>query len=211
MTTALYIGGAAVERVKSMKLLSVYLTDNLTCSLHTKTKVKSARQWLNFLQRFRKFVLPPQNPDQLLLMYHRHILIRVHDCLVMSWTHHWQQTPSLTGYLPHTISEEGSQNHHRRQSSSTQIIYQTAIRQTTQHSTQTQQAENQFLLASGSWIHCNPVITPSSSLSLMPPLPPLTGHLTDSSETLMDNLFTCFCHFWAYCIFVRALIPLHCC
>ena len=56
----LFINGAEVERVSSVKFLGVHLTDDLTWSLHTNTIVRSARQRLFFLRRLRKFGLPPQ-------------------------------------------------------------------------------------------------------------------------------------------------------
>ncbi|KAI4880470.1 hypothetical protein NFI96_002096 [Prochilodus magdalenae] len=55
----LYINGAEVERVSSVRFLRVHLTDDLTWSLHTNKVVRSARQRLFFLRRLRKFGLPP--------------------------------------------------------------------------------------------------------------------------------------------------------
>ena len=55
----LYINGAEVERVSSVRFLGVHLTDDLTWSLHTNKAVRSARQRLFFLRRLRKFGLPP--------------------------------------------------------------------------------------------------------------------------------------------------------
>ncbi|KAI4889951.1 hypothetical protein NFI96_007815, partial [Prochilodus magdalenae] len=55
----LYINGAEVERVSSVRFLGVHLTDDLSWSLHTNKVVRSARQRLFFLRRLRKFGLPP--------------------------------------------------------------------------------------------------------------------------------------------------------
>ncbi|KAI4902624.1 hypothetical protein NFI96_004127 [Prochilodus magdalenae] len=55
----LYINGAEVERVSSVRYLRVHLTDYLTWSLHTNKVVRSARQRLFFLRRLRKFGVPP--------------------------------------------------------------------------------------------------------------------------------------------------------
>ncbi|KAI4904962.1 hypothetical protein NFI96_002249 [Prochilodus magdalenae] len=55
----LYINGAEVERVSSVRFLGVHLTDDLSWSFHTNKAVRSARQRLFFLRRLRKFGLPP--------------------------------------------------------------------------------------------------------------------------------------------------------
>ncbi|KAI4874335.1 hypothetical protein NFI96_004586 [Prochilodus magdalenae] len=54
----LYINGAEVERVSSVRFLGVHLTDDLSWSFHTNKVVRSARQRLFFLRRLRKFGLP---------------------------------------------------------------------------------------------------------------------------------------------------------
>ncbi|KAI4895176.1 hypothetical protein NFI96_005326 [Prochilodus magdalenae] len=58
----LYINGAEVERVSSVRFLGVHLTDDLSWSLHTNKVVRSAHQRLFFLRRLRKFGLPPDIP-----------------------------------------------------------------------------------------------------------------------------------------------------
>lgn len=86
----LWIGGAAMERVRSITFLHVYLSDNLTLSFDTKTVVKSSCQWLYFPQRLRKFGIPPQ------------ILTNVYKCTIESiikkslseTLSNWIQTPS---------------------------------------------------------------------------------------------------------------------
>ncbi|KAI4891709.1 hypothetical protein NFI96_002854 [Prochilodus magdalenae] len=55
----LYINGAEVERVSSVRFLGVHLTDDLSWSLHTNKVVRSACQRLFFLRRLRKSGLPP--------------------------------------------------------------------------------------------------------------------------------------------------------
>ncbi|KAI4901012.1 hypothetical protein NFI96_010350 [Prochilodus magdalenae] len=55
----LYINGAEVERVSSVRFLGVHLTDDLSWSLHTNKVVRSARQRLFYLRRLRKFGPPP--------------------------------------------------------------------------------------------------------------------------------------------------------
>ncbi|KAI4891326.1 hypothetical protein NFI96_013317, partial [Prochilodus magdalenae] len=55
----LYINGAEVERVSSVRFLGVHLTDDLSWSFHTNKVVRSARQRLFFLRRLRRFGLPP--------------------------------------------------------------------------------------------------------------------------------------------------------
>ncbi|KAI4874028.1 hypothetical protein NFI96_005710 [Prochilodus magdalenae] len=55
----LYINGAKVERVSSVRFLGQHLTDDLSCLLHTNKAVRSACQRLFFLRRLRKFGLPP--------------------------------------------------------------------------------------------------------------------------------------------------------
>ncbi|KAI4894750.1 hypothetical protein NFI96_033825, partial [Prochilodus magdalenae] len=55
----LYINGAEVEMVSSVKFLGVHLTYDLTWSLHTNKVLRSARERLFFLRRLRKFGLPP--------------------------------------------------------------------------------------------------------------------------------------------------------
>eukprot|EP00061_Rhincodon_typus_P004300 g22245.t1 len=52
--TPIYINGAEVERVKSVKILGVTITDNLSWTSRVDTTVKKA-QCLFFLRRLRKF------------------------------------------------------------------------------------------------------------------------------------------------------------
>eukprot|EP00061_Rhincodon_typus_P010975 g35648.t1 len=51
----IYINGAEVEMVKSIKFLGVMITNNLSWSTHIDAKVKKAQQHLYFLRRLRKF------------------------------------------------------------------------------------------------------------------------------------------------------------
>ncbi|KAI4892705.1 hypothetical protein NFI96_013467 [Prochilodus magdalenae] len=55
----LYINGAEVVRVSSVRFLGVHLTDDLSWSLHTSKAVRSVHQPLLFLRRLRKFGLLP--------------------------------------------------------------------------------------------------------------------------------------------------------
>ncbi|KAI4890846.1 hypothetical protein NFI96_032433 [Prochilodus magdalenae] len=55
----LYINGAEMEWVSSVRFLRVHLTDDLTLSLHTNKVVRSACHRLFFLRRLRKFRLLP--------------------------------------------------------------------------------------------------------------------------------------------------------
>ncbi len=50
----LLINGTAVERVSSIKVLGVHITENLNWSTNTTARVKKAKQRLYFLQRLRK-------------------------------------------------------------------------------------------------------------------------------------------------------------
>ncbi|KAI4887084.1 hypothetical protein NFI96_007539, partial [Prochilodus magdalenae] len=56
---SLYINGAEVEMVSSVKFLGVHLTYDLTWSLHINKVLRSARERLFFLRRLRNFGLPP--------------------------------------------------------------------------------------------------------------------------------------------------------
>ena len=122
----LYINGAEVERVSSVRFLGVHLTDDLTWSLHTNKAVRSARQLLFFLCRLRKFGLSPDHPHQLLQMHHREHPHGLHHCLVRqlyclrpqgpeesgedSGVHHRQQTSRPAGHLPVPLPEENPED-----------------------------------------------------------------------------------------------------
>eukprot|EP00061_Rhincodon_typus_P013197 g39417.t1 len=51
----IYINGTEVERVKSIRLLRVTITDNLSETSHVDAMVNKAQQRLFFLRRLRKF------------------------------------------------------------------------------------------------------------------------------------------------------------
>ncbi|KAI4896211.1 hypothetical protein NFI96_008966, partial [Prochilodus magdalenae] len=55
----MYINGAEVERVSSVRFLVIHLTYDLNWSLHTNKVERSARRRIFFLRRLRKFGLPP--------------------------------------------------------------------------------------------------------------------------------------------------------
>ncbi|XP_051881682.1 uncharacterized protein LOC127575722 [Pristis pectinata] len=54
-----YINGAQVERVESVKLLGVNITNSLSWSNHVDAMAKKAHQRLYFLRRIKKFGLSP--------------------------------------------------------------------------------------------------------------------------------------------------------
>eukprot|EP00061_Rhincodon_typus_P004944 g23780.t1 len=51
----IYINGAVVERVDSIKFLGVMITNNLSWTSHVDATVKKAQQRLLFLRQLRKF------------------------------------------------------------------------------------------------------------------------------------------------------------
>ena len=66
------IDGAVVEQVESFKFLGVHITNELSCSKHTKSVVKRARQNFFPLRRLKRFGIGPQ------------ILKRFYSCTIES-------------------------------------------------------------------------------------------------------------------------------
>ena len=58
------IDGAVVERVESFKFLGVHITNKLSCSKHTNSVMKRARQHLFPLRRLKSFGMGPQIPSE---------------------------------------------------------------------------------------------------------------------------------------------------
>ena len=56
----IHIEGTAVEKVESLKFLSVHITDKLKLSTHTDGVVKKAQHRLFNLRRLKKFGLSPK-------------------------------------------------------------------------------------------------------------------------------------------------------
>jgi hypothetical protein len=60
------INRTAVEKVESLKFLSVHITDKLKWSTHTNSVVKKAQQHLFNLRRLKKFVFTPKTLTNLI-------------------------------------------------------------------------------------------------------------------------------------------------
>jgi hypothetical protein len=58
--TPIHIDGAALERVKSLKFITVHITEDLTWSSHTRTVVKKAQLCLFSLRGLKLFGMSPQ-------------------------------------------------------------------------------------------------------------------------------------------------------
>ena len=56
----IHIEGTVVEKVESVKLLGVHITDKLKWSTHTDSVIKKAKQCLFNLRRLKKFGLSPK-------------------------------------------------------------------------------------------------------------------------------------------------------
>jgi hypothetical protein len=56
----IHIDGAAVEKVKSFKILNIHIPDNLTGSIHTDCDVKKVQQRLFNLRSLKKLDLAPK-------------------------------------------------------------------------------------------------------------------------------------------------------
>ncbi|KAK3516413.1 hypothetical protein QTP70_010742 [Hemibagrus guttatus] len=77
----LNINGSHVEIVKSTKFLCVYLAEDLTWSLNTRSITKKAQQHLYFLQRLRKAHLPPL----ILTTFYRGTIKNILSSCITAW------------------------------------------------------------------------------------------------------------------------------
>ena len=77
--------GTVVQRVVSIKLFGVHITDKLNWSIHTDSVVKKAQQRLFNLRRLKKFGLPPE-ALKLLQIHKREHPVGLYHCL--TWSAH---------------------------------------------------------------------------------------------------------------------------